>query len=107
MADCFGPCVQVLDTLCYADRTLLADNAVLAGATVFVHLSSHVKVRAPFFEAGSLVLWAHLSLCNAEEPWGVVWRSTGRSVPLMLKSRMHLPKCRHTQIALLGKRARS
>ena len=47
MADSSGLCEQVLDTLCYADRTLLADNAALAGATVFVHLSSHVKVRGP------------------------------------------------------------
>ena len=47
MADSCGLIMQVLDTLCYADRTLLADNAALAGATVFVHLSSHVKVRMP------------------------------------------------------------
>ncbi|KAK9846596.1 hypothetical protein WJX81_007362 [Elliptochloris bilobata] len=33
----------VLDTLCYADRTLLAGNALLADAIVFVHLSSHIK----------------------------------------------------------------
>jgi len=42
----------VLDTLCYAECSLLARNAGLANAAVFVHLSSHIEVREPELHIG-------------------------------------------------------
>ncbi len=42
----------MLDTLCYAECSLLARNAGLANAAVFVHLSSHIEVREPELHIG-------------------------------------------------------
>ncbi len=52
----------MLDTLCYAECSLLACNAGLANAAVFVHLSSHIEVCQPVLHIGEHAEWLPLKM---------------------------------------------